>query len=201
MAGDDRPLREPQPPLMETLRGARGPGVQPLALELQGFLDGLRAAPEHAAHARPDRPERSLPAGQHVRWSLPEVQARNKRVVELTGQRFGRLVVLHRAPCQPDGRARVGVPVRLRPGERRGREEPAIRQHKELRLPVARQGQRTDELLQSGVIFCRSARGNRGPNFFSKTPTQGGPNHLPRARPPSPAPVRPWPTGVVFWGR
>ncbi len=42
----------------------------------------------------------------NVRWSTPEVQARNKRVVELTGQRFGRLTVLHRAPRQPDGRAR-----------------------------------------------------------------------------------------------
>ena len=42
----------------------------------------------------------------NVRWSLPEVQARNKRVVELTGQRFGRLTVLHRAPRRPDGRAR-----------------------------------------------------------------------------------------------
>ena len=42
----------------------------------------------------------------NCRWSLPEVQARNKRVVELTGRRFGRLVVLHRAPRRPDGRAR-----------------------------------------------------------------------------------------------
>jgi len=42
----------------------------------------------------------------NVRWALPEVQARNKRVVELTGRRFGRLVVLHRAPRRPDGRAR-----------------------------------------------------------------------------------------------
>jgi len=42
----------------------------------------------------------------NVRWSTPEVQARNKRVVDLTGARFGRLTVLHRAPRQPDGRAR-----------------------------------------------------------------------------------------------
>lgn len=42
----------------------------------------------------------------NVRWSTPEVQAKNKRVVELTGQRFGRLVVLHRMPRRPDGRAR-----------------------------------------------------------------------------------------------
>lgn len=42
----------------------------------------------------------------NVRWALPEVQAGNKRVVDLTGRRFGRLVVLHRAPRQPDGRAR-----------------------------------------------------------------------------------------------
>jgi len=42
----------------------------------------------------------------NVRWSTPEVQAKNKRVVELTGQRFGRLSVLHRAPRRPDGRAR-----------------------------------------------------------------------------------------------
>jgi hypothetical protein len=42
----------------------------------------------------------------NVRWATPEVQARNKRVVDLTGQRFGRLTVLHRASRQPDGRAR-----------------------------------------------------------------------------------------------
>ena len=42
----------------------------------------------------------------NVRWSLPDVQASNKRVVELTGRRFGRLTVLHRAPRRPDGRAR-----------------------------------------------------------------------------------------------
>jgi len=42
----------------------------------------------------------------NCRWATAQVQARNKRVVDLTGQRFGRLVVLHRAPRQPDGRAR-----------------------------------------------------------------------------------------------
>lgn len=42
----------------------------------------------------------------NCRWSSATVQRGNRRRVELTGQRFGRLVVLHGAGAGPDGRAR-----------------------------------------------------------------------------------------------
>ena len=64
---------------------------------------GLRPSARHSL-------DRIDPNGNYhaanVRWATPEVQASNKRVVDLTGTRFGRLTVLHRAPRQPDGRAR-----------------------------------------------------------------------------------------------
>jgi len=86
--------------------GGRGIKIHaPWRLSFKAFLADM--GPRPSLRHTLDRINPDLGYGPaNCRWALPEVQARNKRVVELTGQRFGRLTVLHRAPRWSDGRAR-----------------------------------------------------------------------------------------------